>query len=193
MNRLPIGSRLPTHRDLAYHLKVTVGTVTRALCRSRTAWPDRRGSRARDLCPGGHAGQCHGFWPQLPLPQSVSRPVVDLSVCTPSSAGVAEALAAMFTNMSNPAGFQRTAGIPAPWRTAEHTAPLGRKWLRRHQLSIGPENVLVTQRRPRGSLAIFHLDRRAAGRSGPDRAPDLFRHEGPDLDPGSSAGRCRDG
>lgn len=29
-NRLPSGTRLPTHRDLAYRLKVTVGTVTRA-------------------------------------------------------------------------------------------------------------------------------------------------------------------
>jgi DNA-binding transcriptional MocR family regulator len=29
-NRLATGDRLPTHRDLAYHLKVTVGTVTRA-------------------------------------------------------------------------------------------------------------------------------------------------------------------
>lgn len=29
-NRLPSGTRLPTHRELAYRLKVTVGTVTRA-------------------------------------------------------------------------------------------------------------------------------------------------------------------
>jgi DNA-binding transcriptional MocR family regulator len=158
-NRLPVGSRLPTHRDLAYHLKVTVGTVTRAYAEA-----ERRGLIGGEVGRGtyvkaGTPASAMDSWPQLPPPPSNIPAVVDLSVCTPSSAGVAEALAAMFKSMSNPADFVGLLEYPPHGGLPAHRAA-GAKWLSRHQLSVGPENVLVTSGAQNGmAIAISTVAR----------------------------------
>src|SRR5688572_27668148 len=87
-NRLPPGSRLPTHRDLAYHLKVTVGTVTRAYAEA-----ERRGLIGGEVgrgtyVKGGSPPSALDAWPEhQPAPAGMPA-VVNLSLCTPSVNGV---------------------------------------------------------------------------------------------------------
>src|SRR6185437_14597962 len=59
--RLAIGARLPTHRDLAWHLKVTVGTVTRAYAEA-----ERRGLIAGEVGRGTYVRPAGGG--AMPLP-----------------------------------------------------------------------------------------------------------------------------
>ena len=57
--RWQAGQRLPTHRDLAWHLKVTVGTVTRAYAeaerRGLIAGEVGRGTYVRPAGAGGRS------------------------------------------------------------------------------------------------------------------------------------------
>src|SRR3954465_10149303 len=85
LNRLPVGTRLPTHRDLAYHLKVTVGTVTRAYAEA-----EQRGLIGGEVGRGtyvkaGTPTSAMDSWPQLPLPPRDIPAVLDLSLFTPDS------------------------------------------------------------------------------------------------------------
>src|SRR3954453_11264605 len=103
--RLSVGARLPTHRDLAYKLHVTVGTVTRAYAEA-----ERRGLIGGEVGRGTYVKattpvSAMDSWPQLPPPPGNIPAIVEMSVCTPSGAGVAEAMAAMFASMSDPADF----------------------------------------------------------------------------------------
>ena len=102
------------------------------------------GEVGRGTCPGRHAGQCHGFLAATAAAPSDIPAVVDLSVCTPSSAGVAEkGFGRNVHQHVKSGGFQGLLEYPPHGGLPAHRAA-GAEWLRRHQLSIGPENVLVT-------------------------------------------------
>ena len=81
--RLNPGTRLPTHRDLAYRLGVTVGTVTRAYAeaerRGLIGGEVGRGTFVRDLRRGGESPAA------APMPErDPASPLLDLSVNAPS-------------------------------------------------------------------------------------------------------------
>ncbi|HEX3952762.1 MAG TPA: PLP-dependent aminotransferase family protein [Stellaceae bacterium] len=71
---LPAGSRLPTHRDLAWRLKVTVGTVSRAYSEA-----ERRGLIGGEIGRGTFVLPTHGDWP-APAAAADQDGLVDLSV-----------------------------------------------------------------------------------------------------------------
>ena len=76
-NRLPVGTRLPTHAIWPYHLKVTVGTVTRAYAEA-----ERRGLIGGEVGRGTYVKastpvSAMDFWPQLPPPPSDIPAIVD--------------------------------------------------------------------------------------------------------------------
>ncbi|EWY38938.1 transcriptional regulator [Skermanella stibiiresistens SB22] len=153
-NRLTVGTRLPTHRDLAFTLKVTVGTITRAYAEA-----ERRGLIGGEVGRGtyvksGVPQNAADAWPQLPPPSGDTPALVDMSLCTPSAAGVAEGLAALFASMSNPAEFAGLLEYPPHGGLPAHRAA-GATWLSRHQIAVGPENVLVTSGAQNGMAIAF--------------------------------------
>lgn len=146
---LPAGTRLPTHRDLAVRLGVTIGTVTRAYAEAaRRGLTDGtvgrgtfvRGLEAVALGSGGLVGIDHE------RPASGPAGVINLSVNRPAMGPQLEAMQAVLTQLAQGAasadlsavmGYQFPAGSPAH-RTA------GAAWLRRSGVEVTPDQVVVT-------------------------------------------------
>lgn len=146
--RLQPGTRLPTHRELAHHLRVTVGTVTRAYAeaerRGLIGGEVGRGTFVRDMAPP-------------PLPMAGLRDgtetggaetgrvdaLVDLSVNQPCVEGfgpvMADALARLAAepDLETLLSYRPHAGVPAQ-RDA------GAAWLTRNGVRTSPERVVVT-------------------------------------------------
>ena len=59
--RLAAGTRLPTHRDLAWRLKMTIGTVSRAYAEA-----ERRGLVAGEVGRGTYVRRLAGIAPIMP-------------------------------------------------------------------------------------------------------------------------------
>jgi DNA-binding transcriptional MocR family regulator len=149
-NRLATGDRLPTHRDLAYHLKVTVGTVTRAYAEA-----ERRGLIGGEVGRGTYvkaaakSSQIENWPHHSPLPPVVGTAgeapaVVNMSVCQPSPSDVAGTLAAMLSGMNDPALFPRLLTYSPHGGLPDHREA-GTEWLvRQHRIVAGPESVLIT-------------------------------------------------
>src|SRR3954464_2018552 len=99
--KLAAGSRLPTHRDLAFALKVTVGTVTRAYAEA-----ERRGLIAGEVGRGTYvkgartaAATAAENWPHFQAAPAEAAVFVNLSVCQPGAAGVGAALPGLLREM----------------------------------------------------------------------------------------------
>lgn len=133
---LPAGTRLPTHRDLAAGLGVTIGTVTRAYAEA-----ERRGLVVGRVGSGTYVGTAE---PAAGLP-GTPEPVpglLDLSfngAADVHAGEVAAALSALAARQDLAAllGYQADVGRPA------HRAA-GAAWLARSGANARPEQVLVT-------------------------------------------------
>ncbi|MBI1206936.1 MAG: aminotransferase class I/II-fold pyridoxal phosphate-dependent enzyme [Azospirillum sp.] len=139
--RLGPGTRLPTHRDLAYQLGVTVGTITRAYAEA-----ERRGLVGGEVGRGTFVRGAPEKAPATePFWQPPSEPsVINLAVCLPHSPGVEQAIASAVASLAesgrlgNLLGYSPHGGLPA------HRAA-GAQWLARQHRAIGaPEQIVVT-------------------------------------------------
>jgi len=131
------GDRLPTHRDLAYRLGVTVGTVTRAYAEAQ-----RRGLLE------GHVGRGSFLAGPPPTPVALAMP-------EPAGAGMIE-LSLAFPPQSSDALLQRTLaelsrqpGIARllnyqPHAGMPHHRAAGAAWIARHGLDMPADRVIVT-------------------------------------------------
>lgn len=132
--RLPAGSRLPTHRDLAYRLKVTVGTVSRAYSEA-----ERRG------LIGGEVGR--GTFirarPEPVLPAPAPDDMLNMAVNVPSGGSEANELSRTLMLLSaSPRlagllGYQPHVGMP------EHRIAVARM-LEEQGIAATPERTILT-------------------------------------------------
>ena len=142
--RVAPGTRLPTHRDLAYALKVTVGTVTRAYAEA-----ERRGLIAGEVGRGTYVKAARPAaaetWPNVQAAPAATNDLVNLSVCQPGAAGVAGALPALLRELQkSPALLEPLLAYTAHGGLPDHRAA-GAEWLnRQHGLDATPESVLIT-------------------------------------------------
>ncbi|PWR21956.1 PLP-dependent aminotransferase family protein [Zavarzinia compransoris] len=143
---VPAGTRLPTHRDLAIRLGVTIGTVTRAYAeagrRGLTDGTVGRGTfvRGPDITRPGSGGLV-GIDHDRPV---TAGGTINLSVNRPAMGPQVEALQGMLADLSarpdvlaHVMGYQFPAGAPA------HRAA-GAAWMRQAGIETTPDRVLVT-------------------------------------------------
>jgi DNA-binding transcriptional MocR family regulator len=135
--RLPPGARLPTHRDLADALGVTVGTVTRAYAeaarRGLVSGEVGRGTFVR-RAPAEATGRAYS-----------SSGAIDLSINHPplASASTREHLARALRELGQSANSARLLEYPPEGGIEAHRAA-GARWVEQVGLHVGPEQVLVT-------------------------------------------------
>jgi DNA-binding transcriptional MocR family regulator len=134
------GSRLPTHRDLADFLGVTVGTVTRGYAEA-----ERRGLTVGEVGRGtfvrGREVEAHG-WASGP-PSETSR-VIDMSLATPWTApGEGELLAETLRQITRETDMVELLQYQHDSATLRHRAAAA-SWIARTGLEAPPERVIVT-------------------------------------------------
>jgi DNA-binding transcriptional MocR family regulator len=139
--RLAAGAQLPTQRDLAWKLHVTVGTVSRAYAEA-----ERRGLVAGEVGRGTYVRHSAGAAPVMPgdiLGETQDPDFIDLTINRPSAAGEEAAIAA---------ALQGLAADPDLAALLDYQAPAGRRedrvagttFLEHCGLATTPEQVLVT-------------------------------------------------
>jgi DNA-binding transcriptional MocR family regulator len=144
--RLRPGTRLPTHRELADRLGVTVGTVTRAYAEAA-----RRGLVSGEVGRGTFVrGAAEMGAPDPPAG------LVDLSVNhpppLPGEAGIP--LARTLAEMARRRDLLELLAYPPEGGAAEHREA-GARWIRGAGLPAAPEQVLVSSGSQHGMTAVF--------------------------------------
>lgn len=144
---LPPGSRLPTHRDLAYRLGCTVGTVSRAYAlaeqRGLIAGQVGRGTFVRErpgegADPAGGSGLAH-----LLLSGDGSEPVVDLARNLPNLGLSGSFLRSALAEAGNTPFLGALLGYPPAAGHVPQREAVAR-WVARHGIVAGAENVVLT-------------------------------------------------
>src|SRR6185503_7364485 len=148
--RLRPGGRLPTHRDLAERLGVTVGTVSRAYAeaahRGLVSGEVGRGSFVRNEAPEFGV-------PAAGAPQGL----VDLSVNHPPTTkdeSRGEVLARTLAALARRSDLARLLEYPPEAGAPAHRAA-GAAWIARSGLKAAAANVLVTSGSQHGMTALF--------------------------------------
>lgn len=138
--RLKAGARLPTHRDLAFRLGVTVGTVTRAYTEA-----EKRG------LIGGEVGRGTFVLGQAPTPPSespdwpvrVAPQAVILTTILPEQNEAASALQSTLAELSRSNDLAALVGYAPHAGSLEHRKAAADWMERRHRLRVSPDDVLL--------------------------------------------------
>jgi DNA-binding transcriptional MocR family regulator len=147
--RLRPGTRLPTHRDLADRLGMTVGTITRAYAEAT-----RRGLVSGEVGRGTFVRAAAR--PAL-LAHAADTSLVDLSAnLPPGAAAPAEAatLARTLSALARRKDLGRLLAYPPEGGAPEHRAA-GAEWVRRAGFPVTVDRVLVTSGSQHGMTAVF--------------------------------------
>lgn len=139
--RLPAGSKLPTHRDLAYRLGVTVGTVTRAYAEA-----ERRGLVIGEVGRGTFVRAQVPDAPPSAYPSDTggrAEGLLDLSMNLPAPPCEPEAVPAMLAAVAQDPQARHLFGYTGTLGLAEHRLS-GVDWLARTGLEVSPAGVVPT-------------------------------------------------
>src|SRR3984957_6065789 len=97
--RRPAGTQLPTQRELAWKLHVTIGTVSRAYAEA-----ERRGLIAGEVGRGTYVRHSAGVAPVMPgdiLGETEDPDFIDLTINRPTAAGEGAAIAAALQGLGS--------------------------------------------------------------------------------------------
>ena len=139
--RLAAGARLPTHRDLAWKLHVTIGTISRAYAEA-----ERRGLIVGEVGRGTFVRPLAAALPVMPgdiLGETRDPDFIDLTINRPCAAGEGAAMAA---------ALEQLAAEPDLAALLDYQAPAGRwedrvagaAFLKGCGLATAPEQVVAT-------------------------------------------------
>lgn len=136
--RLKTGERLPTHRDLAWRLGVTVGTVTRAYSEA-----ERRGLIVGEVGRGTFIRERNAEIGLLPAAVGSTPGFIDFSRNFPAEHGQSRAIAAALVeaaqanDLATMMSYATTTGLPQHRESAA-------QWLSRDGFQVDPEEIVIT-------------------------------------------------
>src|SRR5437868_8952345 len=139
--RLPAGTQLPTQRDLAWKLRVTIGTVSRAYAEA-----ERRGLIAGEVRRGTYVRHSAGVAPAIPgdiLGETQDPDFIDLTINRPSAAGEGAAIAAALQALAAESDLAALLDYQAPAGRREDRIA-GTAFLAGCGLVTTPEQVVMT-------------------------------------------------
>jgi DNA-binding transcriptional MocR family regulator len=136
--RLPVGERLPTHRDLAWRLGVTVGTVSRAYAEA-----ERRGLLVGEVGRGSFVRAGARSAATLAMPDEGGPQAIELGINRPPAALSAPEFAAAMAELAQSPELGELLNYHAHTGRWQHRAA-GAAWIARRGLAVGTEQVLVT-------------------------------------------------
>jgi DNA-binding transcriptional MocR family regulator len=147
--RLKPGARLPTHRDLAGALGVTVGTVTRAYAEAH-----RRGLVRGEVGRGTFVGR--GSEDSIPFGAAAGDDgsLIDLSLNFPVGEGEDTALAATLSRLAGRDGLAGVLDYQPHAGTARHRAA-GAAWVARVGVEAPADQVLVCSGGQHAMAVVF--------------------------------------
>lgn len=148
---LPAGTRLPTHRDLAWRLRVTVGTVSRAYAEA-----ERRGLISGEVGRGTFVRGIAQAAPALRFHADAAKPdLIDFRVNRPRFASEAPLMARTLAELAaDPALGALLDYHPHAGRLADRAA--GARWIERMStLAAAAEQVVVTSGGQHAMLATL--------------------------------------
>ncbi|HEU5274761.1 MAG TPA: GntR family transcriptional regulator, partial [Xanthobacteraceae bacterium] len=136
---LAAGTRLPTHRDLAWRLRVTVGTVSRAYAEA-----ERRGLISGEVGRGTFVRGVGAVTPLRFHAEPQGPDFVDLGVHRPRVAGEAQHMARALERLAGDAELSALLDYqPHAGRPVDRAA--GARWIARTSgLATAPDQVVVT-------------------------------------------------
>lgn len=139
--RVSPGTRLPTHRDLAYRLGVTVGTVTRAYAEA-----ERRGLIGGEVGRGTFVREDVRRRAEMPLDREArvkAGEFIDLSVNFPTPRANDALLATTLQSIAQRPGIDRLLDYHHHVGMERHRAA-GAQWLAEQHYPVPAERVIVT-------------------------------------------------
>lgn len=136
--RLAAGDRLPTHRDLAWRLGVTVGTVSRAYAEA-----ERRGLVVGEVGRGSFVRPGARSAATLDMPHEGGPQAIELGINRPPAHVNAPEFAQALAELARSGDVVKLMNYQAHTGRWEHRAA-GAAWLTRRGLTVGADDVLVT-------------------------------------------------
>jgi len=146
---LPSGTRLPTHRQLAKQLGITVGTVTRAYAEAH-----RRGLLSGEVGRGTFVRGPRAETPKLLQHDPIESGLVDLSHNVPNVSIAAEELRAALLWLGrrlDPRGVLQY----QPHTGSRRHRQTGARWIERLGLPTHPDDVVITSGAQHAMLIAF--------------------------------------
>ncbi len=147
---LMAGERLPTHRDLAWRLGVTVGTVSRAYAeagrRGLVSGEVGRGTYVRTVVPAVTLAMAG--------PAAIEDTFIDMTLNFPAAGSEAAAIGPTLQEMAADPAMAGLLRYHPNGGLAEHRAT-GAEWLARCGVPTTPERVLVTAGAQHGVIVVL--------------------------------------
>jgi len=148
--RLNARTRLPTHRDLAYRLGVTVGTITRAYAEA-----ERRGLVYGEVGRGTFVrGQVTGDATHIIPGAEQQQDRIDLTLNFAFGANRDQAISRIMAEFSRRPDMHRFLGYLPHRGMIEHRTAAA-EWLKQMGLDLSPEQIIVTAGGQHGMMTVF--------------------------------------
>jgi DNA-binding transcriptional MocR family regulator len=136
--KLKAGDRLPTHRDLAYRLGVTVGTITRAYAEAQ-----RRGLLEGHVGRGSFLAEPVNMPAGFGLVDHEQTGLIELSLAFPPPQANDTLLQRAFSDLARQPGVARLLDYQPHGGMAHHRAA-GAAWMATYGLSVPADRIIVT-------------------------------------------------